>query len=65
MISMMLMAEQVLPFASSVMALLKRIAQRTTSVVGRACKPLGLVTWSFRVNLTLFDRDLSAIFGGR
>jgi hypothetical protein len=64
---MILMAEQVRPFASSVMALLKRIAQRTTSVVGRACKPVGLLTLSFRVNLTLtlFDRDLSAILRRR
>jgi hypothetical protein len=50
MISMMLTAEQLRPFASSVMALLKRIAQRTISLVGRACRPVEFVTCILRVS---------------
>jgi hypothetical protein len=50
----MLMAEQSRPFASNVIALLKRIAQRTSSLVGRACRPVGLVTCIFRLTLMEF-----------
>jgi hypothetical protein len=47
---MMLTAEQLRPFASSVMALLKRIAQRTISLVGRACRPVEFVTCILRLS---------------
>jgi hypothetical protein len=52
----MLIAEQRRPFASSVIALLKRIAQRTSSLVGRACRPVELVTCIFRLSLIEFGR---------
>jgi hypothetical protein len=50
MISMMLTAEQLRPLASTVMALLKRIAHRTISLVGRAWRPVEFVTCILRVN---------------
>jgi hypothetical protein len=51
MISMMLLAEQLRPLASKLISLLKRIAHRTISLVGRACRPVGLVTCILRLNL--------------
>lgn len=53
MISIMLAAEQRRPFASIVISLLKRIAQRTIALVGRACRPLGLVTFKVRVTAVM------------
>ena len=50
MISMMLTAEQLRPLASRVMALLKRMAHRTISLVGRAWRPVEFVTCILRVN---------------
>jgi hypothetical protein len=43
---MMLIAEHLFPFASIVISLLKRIAQRTNSLTGRAWRPL-----SFEINI--------------
>jgi hypothetical protein len=60
----MLMAEQRRPLASSVIALLKRIAQRTSSLVGRACKPVGLVTCIFRLTLIEFGRGFPDMVDG-
>jgi hypothetical protein len=53
MMSMILTAEHVRPFDSSVMLLLKRIAQRTISLVGRACRPDGFVTHIVRRSLSV------------
>jgi hypothetical protein len=53
---MMLIAEHLFPLASIVISLLKRMAQRTSSLTGRACRPLSLAINIFRVS------DFVAVF---